>query len=107
MFQVKVYIASFLKKMTSFLNYIMGVLRAFSWITAGLIRGVIKEQWLFITYINNLLTILITPPKTNMEHENHPFEKGKSSEPNLHDFGFQPLVFVGANATMPPPPPYH
>ena len=30
-----------------------------------------------------------------MERNKTPNGKGKSSEPNLHDFGFQPFIFQG------------
>ena len=32
---------------------------------------------------------IVTPPKTNIEAENHPkMKSGKSSEPNFHDLGW-------------------
>ena len=34
-----------------------------------------------------------TPLKIIMEPKNHQVEKGNSSKPNLHDFGFQPFIF--------------
>ena len=36
----------------------------------------------------------VYPPKSNMEPENHPFEK-ENHLPNLHGFGFKMLVFRG------------
>ena len=35
----------------------------------------------------------------HLEPKNHPMKKGKSSEPNLHDFGFKMLIFQGVLAT--------
>ena len=39
-------------------------------------------------------TLIITPPKTNIEPENHPFEK-ENHLPSTSILGFQPLVFRG------------
>ena len=36
-----------------------------------------------------------TPKENHMEPKNHPIWKGKSSEPNHHDFRFKLLIFQG------------
>ena len=35
-----------------------------------------------------------------LEPENQLFQKGETSEPNLHDFGFQPFVFGGVRVGL-------
>ena len=50
---------------------------------------------LFFILIDFLLTDESTPWKIHMEPTNHPFKKGKWSEPNLHGIMVQPLIFQG------------
>ena len=47
-------------------------------------------------YLHDWLKVMVTPPKTNIEPENHTLEK----ENHLNQtsiLGFQPLVFGGVN----------
>ena len=47
-------------------------------------------SWLFLQKV-----VILAPWKNNMEPKIHPFRKGTSSEPNLHDFGFKMWIFKG------------